>query len=205
MTHNYHISFLSTNISAQTENNTNEFVYFQPIQVREHNPTKLHNIQQIGVFTQQSIDKSDIIKLATTLEEGRRTACDIGDADPERMAPPKVEEYIKKTFAGTEVTVSTVKDVEDLEKNYPLFEAVNRAASNIKRHQGRIIFLEYRPKVKHHVSKLKTVVNNLISREKSLKLSFWSAKVSLMTPAALMSRLAVSWLVCQGTNVGLQQ
>ncbi|CAF5189357.1 unnamed protein product, partial [Rotaria sp. Silwood1] len=31
----------------------------------------------------------------------------------------------------------------EFENNFPLFAAVNRAANNIDRHQGRLIFLEY--------------------------------------------------------------
>ncbi|XP_044754376.1 putative aminopeptidase W07G4.4 [Coccinella septempunctata] len=119
---------------------------YVPIQIREFNPSKLHSIQKVGVYGKQSIEKENLINLAKTLEYGRRVACDIGDGDPERMAPPKVEEYITKLFSGTDVSVSVVKDEDKLRKEYPLFEAVNRAASNIKRHQGRIIFLEYKPK-----------------------------------------------------------
>lgn len=87
----------------------------------------------------------NLIKLATNLESGRRVACDIGDADPERMSPPKVEEYITSVFSGSSIKVEVCKDQEKFKSDYPLFEAVNRAASAIERHQGRIIFLEYTP------------------------------------------------------------
>lgn len=59
------------------------------------------------------------------------------------MAPPRVEEYVNKLFDGLKVTV--ISDVNTLTKEYPLFAAVNRAANSVKRHQGRIIFLEYVP------------------------------------------------------------
>ncbi|KAL3267842.1 hypothetical protein HHI36_006984 [Cryptolaemus montrouzieri] len=119
---------------------------YVPIQIRELDPDKIHSIETLGVYCRPPQDAAKLIRLATILESGRRVACDIGDADPERMAPPKVEEYVTKLFAGSSVSVSVVKDINQLAKEYPLFEAVNRAASNIERHQGRIIYLEYNPK-----------------------------------------------------------
>lgn len=38
-----------------------------------------------------------------------------------------------------------MRDPQQFAKEFPLFEAVNRAASSIQRHQGRIVFLEYTP------------------------------------------------------------
>ena len=68
-----------------------------------------------------------------------------GGADPERMAPPRVEEYLAELFCGTNVTMQVVSDQETLLQEYPLFACVNRAASMIPRHAGRIIFLTYEP------------------------------------------------------------
>lgn len=79
------------------------------------------------------------------MESGRRVACDIGDCDPERMAPPRVEEYVKALFANSNIKINVVSDVNEFKKDFPLFEAVNRAASVVERHKGRIIFLEYNP------------------------------------------------------------
>lgn len=61
------------------------------------------------------------------------------------MAPPRIEHYIAELFAGTRITVQVICDLEVLEKEYPLFAAVNRGASVIPRHAGRIIFLTYEP------------------------------------------------------------
>ncbi|XP_045473726.1 putative aminopeptidase W07G4.4 [Harmonia axyridis] len=119
---------------------------YVPIQIREREPERFHSIKKVGVFAKPPIDLENLVNTAKILEHGRRVACDIGDADPERMAPPKVEEYITQLFKDSEISVSVVKDIEVIRKEYPLFEAVNRAASNIERHQGRIIFLEYKPK-----------------------------------------------------------
>ena len=54
-------------------------------------------------------------------------------------------EYVEHCFKGTEVSVEVVKGQEVLEKEYPCFAAVNRAASVIPRHDGRVIWLTYTP------------------------------------------------------------
>lgn len=59
------------------------------------------------------------------------------------MAPPKVATYVERLFAKTNIKLSIISDVDVFEKEFPLFEAVNRAASSVPRHCGRIIYLEY--------------------------------------------------------------
>lgn len=45
------------------------------------------------------------------------------------MAPPNVQKYVESVFAGSpSIKVSAVTEIADLEKNYPLMAAVNRAA-----------------------------------------------------------------------------
>jgi leucyl aminopeptidase len=61
------------------------------------------------------------------------------------MAPPRVEEYLAELFCGTNVSMQVVSDQDTLLREYPLFACVNRAASVIPRHAGRIIFLTYEP------------------------------------------------------------
>lgn len=57
-------------------------------------------------------------------------ARDIGGGDPERMAPPQVEKYVTDVFGNSsEIKMEVVKGTELLQKEYPLFAAVNRAAS----------------------------------------------------------------------------
>lgn len=68
-----------------------------------------------------------------------------GGGDPERMAAPRVEEYIAELFANTNISVQVISDQDTLLQEYPLFACVNRAASVIPRHAGRIIFLTYEP------------------------------------------------------------
>ena len=64
-------------------------------------------------------------------------------ADPERMAPPKVEEYCRALFASGEVKMSVVAGHETLKKEYPCMAAVDRCANQVSRHHGRAIWLEY--------------------------------------------------------------
>ena len=61
------------------------------------------------------------------------------------MAPPRVEEYVREVFAGTRISVQVVSDPLVLNKEYPLLAAVDRGASVIPRHVGRVIFLTYEP------------------------------------------------------------
>lgn len=61
------------------------------------------------------------------------------------MAPPRVEEYLAELFCGSNVTMQVISDQDTLLQEYPLFACVNRAASVIPRHAGRIIFLTYEP------------------------------------------------------------
>ncbi len=51
---------------------------------------------------------------------------DIGGSDPERMAAPRVEEYVTQAFQGTQVTVDVVKGQATFEAEYPCLAAVNR-------------------------------------------------------------------------------
>ncbi|CAG5078112.1 Similar to lap-2: Putative aminopeptidase W07G4.4 (Caenorhabditis elegans) [Cotesia congregata] len=76
---------------------------------------------------------------------GQHSHEDSGGADPERMTPQRVEEYITDLFSGTGVLIQVISDEETLLHEYPLFAAVNRAASIIPRHRGRIIYLTYEP------------------------------------------------------------
>ncbi|XP_060528803.1 putative aminopeptidase W07G4.4 [Cylas formicarius] len=117
---------------------------YTPIQVREHDASKANKVDHLGIWSETS-DSNILANLATIIESGRRVACDIGDADPERMSPPRIEEYIRKIFANSSIKLSTVSDLKEFSKDYPLFEAVNRAAHQNERHRGRIVYLEYNP------------------------------------------------------------
>ncbi|XP_075236370.1 dipeptidase B [Lycorma delicatula] len=121
------------------------------IQYREDCPDKNPKVKSLGVWgykDNREIGKSEdeFLKYVTAIEIGRCAARDIGGGDPERMAPPKIEEYIKALFlSDTNVKINVISDIATIEKEYPLFAAVNRAASVVERHRGRIIYLTYEP------------------------------------------------------------
>lgn len=56
-----------------------------------------------------------------------------------------MEDYVRECFKGTKVKVEVIKGQENLEKTYPCFAAVNRAASGVARHDGRVIWLTLDP------------------------------------------------------------
>ncbi|XP_025831205.1 putative aminopeptidase W07G4.4 [Agrilus planipennis] len=115
------------------------------IQVREYRPDGYPKLDFLGVYTEDFEKTEKLINLASVLESGRYVARDIGGADPERMTPPRIQEYVEDLFKNTDIKINVISDVDVFSKDYPLFEAVNRAASNIDRHKGRIIYLEYVP------------------------------------------------------------
>ncbi|XP_051169638.1 putative aminopeptidase W07G4.4 [Leptopilina boulardi] len=119
---------------------------YVPLEVREISAERCYKASQLGVWSPICSKKlQGIVKLATALESGRYVARDIGGGDPERMAAPRVEEYISELFAGTNISVQVISDQDTLLQEYPLFASVNRAASVTPRHAGRIIFLTYEP------------------------------------------------------------
>lgn len=117
---------------------------YVPIQFREDVPTKANRIEQLLVASTQA-SVAPVIELATALESGLFISRDIGGGDPERMAPPNVATYVEKAFSGGKIKVEVISNQDKLEKEFPLFGAVNRATRGVPRHQGRIVFLEYVP------------------------------------------------------------
>ncbi|XP_044168294.1 putative aminopeptidase W07G4.4 [Acropora millepora] len=114
---------------------------YLPLELREAFPEKQQKVKQLGVMV---LDQSQNLDFVTAIESGRSVYRDIGGSDPERMAAPRVEEYITKLFGDSSpVKVSVVKDVKEFEAKYPLYEAVNRCSRAVERHAGRVIHLEY--------------------------------------------------------------
>uniref|UniRef100_A0AAG5CNM1 Cytosol aminopeptidase domain-containing protein n=1 Tax=Anopheles atroparvus TaxID=41427 RepID=A0AAG5CNM1_ANOAO len=118
---------------------------YVPLQLREDVPSKSHRFRSIGVYVPDHGKVESLLHSALTLEAGRFVARDIGGGDPERMAPPRVAEYVQEAFKSGTIKVTVIDDPRVFEREYPLFQAVNRAAGTVKRHGGRIIFLEYSP------------------------------------------------------------
>jgi len=132
----YQFSALQTLLGALHE-------LYVPIQLREDVPDQKQRIEKLGVYHSDASYLKQIIANATSFEKGRFVARDVGGGDPERMAPPKVHTYIDRVFANTNIKISVISDLQVFQKEFPLFEAVNRAASAVSRHCGRIIYLEY--------------------------------------------------------------
>jgi leucyl aminopeptidase len=118
-------------------------VLYVPLHFREVDKESGSKVDVLGLYGSNEQEVNRIISVATSLEAGRYVARDIGGGDPERMAPPRVAEYIEDLFKDTAVSVEVIEDRKVFEKEYPLFAAVDRAASVIERHRGRIIFLRY--------------------------------------------------------------
>lgn len=119
---------------------------YVPIMVREDAPSKVVKPRTLGVWIENKSKSNTVIKLANAIEAGRFVSRDIGGGDPERMAAPQVEKYIRNVFGKSAgIKTEVFKGREVFEKEYPLFAAVDRGASVIERHQGRIIFMTYEP------------------------------------------------------------
>ncbi|XP_047448665.1 putative aminopeptidase W07G4.4 [Mugil cephalus] len=116
---------------------------YMPIEVREMSKKEDHKVCVLGLWATQEDEGRRLVELANALESGRVACRDIGGSDPERMAAPRVAEYVQELFKDTLVTVEVVSDVKTLEKEYPCLAAVNRCANDVPRHQGRVIKLKY--------------------------------------------------------------
>jgi len=122
---------------------------YVPIEIREAgDPKKVTKVEKLVIFgvKQNVMDRN--FNTALGLEQGRFVARDIGGSDPERMAAPRVAEYMKRVLAGTDIKISVESEDDSpphtaFKAKYPLLAAVNRAASVVPRHRARVIHLEY--------------------------------------------------------------
>lgn len=118
---------------------------YVPLQLREDVPEKKQRFDQLGFYHPDQAKLAKIMKEARMFESGLFVARDIGGGDPERMAPPRVEQYVSDgLFDKNLIFTSVISDHAIMVKEYPLFAAVNRAAVSVPRHEGRLIFLEYK-------------------------------------------------------------
>ncbi|XP_071339345.1 putative aminopeptidase W07G4.4 [Trachinotus anak] len=117
---------------------------YMPLEVREGNvkPTD-YKVCVLGLWAAQEAQGKKLVELADALESGRLACRDIGGSDPERMAAPRVTEYVQALFKDSPVQVEVVSDLKILEKEYPCLAAVNRCANSVPRHQARVIKLQY--------------------------------------------------------------
>uniref|UniRef100_A0A914XTR8 Cytosol aminopeptidase domain-containing protein n=1 Tax=Panagrolaimus superbus TaxID=310955 RepID=A0A914XTR8_9BILA len=114
---------------------------YTPYHIRSEDNQTL-KLEGLGIYP--IADKSPrFLELIQGIERSFIVSRDIGDGDPQRMAPPKVAEYVQELFKGSSVKVTVDSDQEKIKKEYPLLAAVNRSANDVPEHQARIIWLEY--------------------------------------------------------------
>lgn len=82
-----------------------------------------------------------LVATALGIEYGRIIARDIGGSDPERMAPGKVEEYLREVFNGTSIVMDVVAGHDAFKQDYPLFAAVDRCANEVELSVFHFIFM----------------------------------------------------------------
>ncbi|XP_062912903.1 putative aminopeptidase W07G4.4 [Mobula hypostoma] len=116
---------------------------YVPLEIYEAQKEKSNKVDYLGVWAPSEEEAKKLVKLASALEMGRTVCRDIGGSDPERMAAPKVANYIQNIFHNSVVTVSVTSDLSTLQEEYPCLAAVNRCAKDVQRHQARVIILEY--------------------------------------------------------------
>ncbi|XP_041368476.1 putative aminopeptidase W07G4.4 [Gigantopelta aegis] len=116
---------------------------YVPLEIREALPDKAQKADKLGIWGNNEKKLKCGIIVANAIEDGRIVTRDIGGSDPERMAAPRVQEYIEHVFKDTCIKIDVISDEKTLKKEYPLLAAVNRAAKGVERHQGRVIWLEY--------------------------------------------------------------
>jgi len=115
---------------------------YTPIEVREAVPAKAHKAEKLNIVPSVGGDPK-IADIARSIESARIVYRDIGGSDPERMAAPRVVEYVEHIFKDTAVKVTVISDLHKLTEEYPMLVAVNRAAHKVERHAARVIWLKY--------------------------------------------------------------
>ena len=114
---------------------------YVPLEIRDLGQERSCKVSGLGWAGTKAV-----LEEALAIERGRIVCRDIGGSDPERTAAPRVEEYIREYFAGSSVKVEVVQGQKTFEAEYPCLAAVNRCASTVARHDGRVIWLTYEPK-----------------------------------------------------------
>jgi len=84
---------------------------------------------------------AELLTLVSALEAGRRVARDIGGSDPERMAAPRIVEYLRRELCDSCIDMQVEQRIDPAA--YPLMAAVDRCAAQVPRHAGQIVHLTY--------------------------------------------------------------
>ncbi|RVE52312.1 hypothetical protein evm_002950 [Chilo suppressalis] len=122
-----------------------------PLQSRESFPHLVQRPEALGVYGEGEGEGEGLHPLAPTiacavaLETARCLARDVGGGDPERMSPLQAACHLQQAFQGSRCRVRVETDAQHIRDHYPLLAAVSRAADQVPRHRGCIVFLEYEP------------------------------------------------------------
>jgi leucyl aminopeptidase len=108
---------------------------YVPLHVRQEDSSRAKKVDRLAVFP-ISHKGDGIVKVLNAVQSSFTVCRDVGDTDPQRMAPPKTAEYIQDVFKGTSVKVRVEGDVDKIRKEYPLMSAVNRCANQVEAHKA---------------------------------------------------------------------
>ncbi|KAF9415845.1 hypothetical protein BGZ94_010379 [Podila epigama] len=120
---------------------------FEPIDVREHYEKigKDFPVQKIGFLATGAELTQERLAFVQAVETGRRVAKDLGSPNCERMAPIPFADYVETYFkTKSSIKMTIVKDLDVIEKEYPLLHAVARCSLSVPRHHPRVVKLEYK-------------------------------------------------------------
>ena len=120
---------------------------WQPLEAREAlGEDAVEPVHKLGVAVLGSAFGPAAAKWAEAVDAGLRLTRDLAGTEPERMAPLRFAEHVRKACRGTDVEVSVERDPKKLSRGYPLLMAVARASMAVARHRPCVVRLEYRPK-----------------------------------------------------------
>lgn len=108
---------------------------YVPLNVRLEVPEKAVKIERLGLLNISSTNSGRLLRHIDAFQSSFNVTRDIGDTDPQRMAPPKMADYVEQHFKNTSVKVTVESDQDYILRNYPLLAAVNRSANDVKEHQ----------------------------------------------------------------------
>lgn len=108
---------------------------YVPLIVRQEDSTKASKIDRLGLLNNVASNSGRLLRFIDSLQSSFNVTRDIGDTDPQRMAPPKLADYVQQHFKNSSVKVLVDSDKEAIKKEYPLLAAVNRSANDVEEHQ----------------------------------------------------------------------
>nr|AGC52719.1 leucyl aminopeptidase [Spirometra erinaceieuropaei] len=113
---------------------------YVPLQVRGETDLK-QKFDVLGLYGYDEKLRDAIVALA----KGEAVYRDIGDSDSERMAAPKIAEYLEQRKTEWEKSHITMEIMPVNETRHPLAYAVSRAAEDYEPHKGKVVYLTYTP------------------------------------------------------------